>query len=668
MLAKLPNAIVIENVKPEIDAGEYPVKAIPGERIDVTADIIKDGHDYLRARILFKEVKNKEWQFKDLKLTVNDHWEGSFCIEKEFANYVYTIEAWFDPIQTWLNGARKKIASDALFDMTVDVLEIVKLLKELKRKLSTNIWKGSRKQNEKETELENFIKELSLCEQNNAKLMEIVESDEFQSFIWNNPFKKLVTRYSKELKLKSERKLASYGAWYELFPRSQSNDKKVSGNFKTCKERLPLIKDMGFDVLYLPPIHPIGVTNRKGKNNTLKAEKDDVGSPWAIGGFDKDGKKGGHKSVHPDLGTIDDFKDFVKESNKLGIEIALDFAIQCSPDHPYVEQHPEWFYKQADGSIKYAENPPKKYQDIYPPNFYCEDGINLWLELKSIVEFWVDKGVKIFRVDNPHTKPYRFWEWLIADIHKSNPEVVFLAEAFTRPKIMKFLAKAGFQQSYTYFTWRNNKADLMEYLTELTKSEMKDYYRGNFFTNTPDILHEYLQKGGEPAFKIRLFLAATLSSIYGIYSGFEFCENVPVKQGSEEYLNSEKYEIRPRDYSRRDTLIPLISKINSIRRSNLAFHLYKNLEFVEVNNPQVIGYYKYTDDYSNIVICFVSLNPYQDEEATVEIPVQRFGLSEDSKYSMKDLIKDIDYEWKGSKNYVKLNTFDPAHIFLLTKI
>ncbi len=410
--------------------------------------------------------------------------------------------------------------------------------------------------------MRNFIKEIGKYPQNNQRLIQIVDGKEFQSFIDNYPLKKLTSRYPKELPLKCERKLSSFGAWYELFPRSITDDKNKSGTFKNCIEKLSLIKNMGFDVLYLPPIHPIGKTHRKGKNNSLIPEKNDVGSPWAIGGFTQAGKKGGHKSIHPDLGTIDEFRELVNKANSYGLEIALDFAIQCSPDHPYIDEHPDWFYKQADGTIKYAENPPKKYQDIYPLDFYCEDAINLWKELKSIVEYWIHQGVKIFRVDNPHTKPFRFWEWLISEIYKNNPEVIFLSEAFTRPPIMKYLAKIGFQQSYTYFTWKNSKSELVEYFEELTQSDIKDYYRGNLFTNTPDILHEYLQKGGKSAFKIRLILAATLSSTYGIYSGFEFFENIPLKEGSEEYLNSEKYEIRPRDYTQANTLIPLISKMN----------------------------------------------------------------------------------------------------------
>jgi len=412
-----------------------------------------------------------------------------------------------------------------------------------------------------------------------------------------------------------------------------------------------------------PPIHPIGYTKRKGPNNSLVAEENAPGSPWAIGNF-----YGGHKAVHPDLGTLEDFQKFVKVANDYGIEIALDFAIQCSPDHPYVKYHPEWFYHRADGTIKSAENPPKKYEDIYPINFFCEHKEALWEELKSVVLFWIANGVKIFRVDNPHTKPLKFWHWLIKEVRSQHPEVIFLAEAFTRPKVMKYLAKIGFNQSYTYFTWRNTKWELQSYLKELTQGEMKNYFLGNFFANTPDILPEILQKGGRPAFKMRLALAATLSSTYGIYSGFELCENEVKEEGTEEYLDSEKYEYKVRDWKKEGNITDYIEKINHIRESNPALQQYKNLEFFQTSNDNILCYGKFSKDGSNAVIVVVNLDPFNAHEDMVTLPVEKFGVKDWETYQMKDLITGEKYYWKGPSNYVRLDPqVEPAHIFLLKK-
>jgi starch synthase (maltosyl-transferring) len=443
-----------------------------------------------------------------------------------------------------------------------------------------------------------------------------------------------LTVYDRELIVIADRVRARYGAWYEMFPRSQGTVAGRSGTFKDCERRLPAIQAMGFDVLYLPPIHPIGRSNRKGPNNSLEAGPDDPGSPYAIGN-----EQGGHDAVEPALGTLADFEHLTHVAHDHGMEIALDFAINCSPDHPYVTQHPDWFYHRPDGTIKYAENPPKKYQDIYPLDFYCRDWQNLWQEMKRVLLFWVDRGVKIFRVDNPHTKPVAFWEWVIHEIQTTHSDVMFLSEAFTRPKMMRALAKAGFTQSYTYFTWRNTKQELTEYLSELTQSEMKEYFRANFFTNTPDILPEILQHGGRAAFKFRLVLAATLSPAYGIYSGYELCENRALP-GTEDYLHSEKYEYKVWDWDRPGAITEYVTKINRIRRENPALHEYENLRFYAADNDQVLFYGKMTFDRMNAVLVAVNLNPFQTQNATLTIPLGELGLAPDETYQLHDLIAD----------------------------
>ncbi|MFN2526980.1 MAG: alpha-1,4-glucan--maltose-1-phosphate maltosyltransferase, partial [Actinomycetota bacterium] len=463
------------------------------------------------------------------------------------------------------------------------------------------------------------------------------------------------------LELSVDRPLARAGAWYEFFPRSIVSGRAGGhGTFRSAmKTELRRIADMGFDVVYLPPIHPIGTTARKGRNNMLEAGPDDVGVPWAIGG-----KEGGHTAVHPQLGTLKDFDNFRAEAERLGLEVALDFAIQASPDHPWVKQHPQWFHHRPDGSIKFAENPPKQYQDIYPINFDIEEPhrTELWTELKAIVDFWVDRGVKIFRVDNPHTKPFAFWEWLIGDIKAKDPEVIFLSEAFTKPVVMRALAKLGFTQSYTYFTWRNHKHEIIEYLTELTQTEMADYFRPNFFANTPDILHEYLQHGGPPAFKVRLALAAFLSPSYGIYSGFELFENAPVRPGSEEYMNSEKYELKPRDYSG-DNLMPYITRINEIRRKHPVTSELTNLYFHGVDKEHMLAFSK-TGRNQDALLVVVNLNPWHWEEATLHLNLDVFGIGHDQPFEVHDLITDTTFMCRGPDNYVRLDPFDEsAHVF-----
>ncbi|MCS6977569.1 MAG: alpha-amylase family glycosyl hydrolase, partial [Gemmatales bacterium] len=454
-----------------------------------------------------------------------------------------------------------------------------------------------------------------------------------------------------------------FAAWYEFFPRSQTPTKERSGTFRDSMRRLPDIKRMGFDVVYLPPIHPIGKTNRKGKNNSLMAGPDDPGSPWAIGSAE-----GGHTAIEPSLGTMADFDAFVAAARELDIDVALDFAVQCSPDHPWVKEHPEWFAHRPDGTIKYAENPPKKYQDIYPLNFDTPAWVSLWEALRDVLLFWIGHGVKIFRVDNPHTKPIHFWEWLISTIKRQHPDVIFLSEAFTRPRVMQTLAKVGFTQSYTYFTWRNTRKELEEYLTELTQTEMAEYFRGNLFANTPDILHAYLQTGGRPAFKVRAVLAATLSSVYGIYSGFELCENVPLRPGSEEYLDSEKYEIKPRDWDAPGNIKEHIAIINRTRQANPALHLYRNLRFHDCDNPEIICYSKATPDYGNVVIVVVNLDPHHVQEGMVQLDLKHLGLAPDQPFRVHDQFTGSVWHWRGARNYVRLDPHhEPAHLLIVQK-
>jgi starch synthase (maltosyl-transferring) len=469
-----------------------------------------------------------------------------------------------------------------------------------------------------------------------------------------------VATYPRELTVTVEREKAGFSAWYEMFPRSASPVHGQHGTFIDCEERLPYIAAMGFDVLYLPPIHPIGETGRKGKNNTLTAKADDPGTPWAIGS-----KEGGHKAINAPLGTLDDFKHLTAKAGEYNIEIALDIAFQCSPDHPYVKEHPEWFLRRPDGTIQYAENPPKKYQDIYPLNFETENWKELWEELKGIVLYWAELGVRIFRVDNPHTKPFQFWEWLLAEVKTDYPDTIFLSEAFTRPKIMYRLAKLGFTQSYTYFTWRNNKKELTEYIIELTQTPVKEFFRPNFWTNTPDILHEYLQTGGRAAFMARLVLAATLSSNYGIYGpAFELMENKPREPGSEEYLNSEKYEIKHWYIERPDSLKDFVSRINRIRRENAALQRNLNLWFNATDNEQLICYSKHTDDHGNIILVVVNLDPHATQSGTINVPLQAWGFDAGKSFKVHDLLSDKRYTWRGEWNFVEIDpNVCPAQVF-----
>jgi starch synthase (maltosyl-transferring) len=575
----------------------------------------------------------------------NDRWRG-VCTLYENAIYEYTVEAWTDTFRGWREEFAKKFEA-GVPTLTTERLEGALLL-EAAAERAYDYNDASRLR-----ELSQKIKIGDAAEVN-----AIGHSGELEVLMATYPDRAGATQYSPPPRVIVDRTIARTAAWYEFFPRSAEGRGDRGSTLRTSLPRIDDAKAMGFDVIYFPPIHPIGLTNRKGRNNSTTALPQDPGVPYAIGG-----DAGGHKDVDPALGTIEDFDWLQNEVRRRGMEIALDFAINCSPDHPYVREHPEWFYKQPDGSIKYAENPPKKYEDIYPLNFRCEDWPALWAEMKSIILFWAEHGVRIFRVDNPHTKPLPFWEYLINGVRARYPDVIFLSEAFTRPKMMKALAKAGFHQSYTYFTWRNSKQELTEYFTELTQTDMREYFRGNLFTNTPDILPFVLQDGGRPAFMIRVALAATLSSLYGIYSGFELCENEALP-GREEYLDSEKYQFKKRDWDAPGNIKDWIARLNKIRRENRALQFYDNLQFHHADNDAILFYAKMTTSRDNIILVVVNLDPHRKQSSYVDVPIDQFGPMEADIYQVHDLISGTRYTWRGRRNYVELDPeIQPAHIF-----
>ena len=616
--------VAVEAVHPEVDGGRFPIKRVVGETVAVHADVHSDGHDMIAAALLYRKQGAAEWTEVPMAVVSNDRWQASFSVD-ELGRYEYTVEGWIDRFASWRHEISKKFGAGQ--DVASELLEGAELV-------AGTPWAAT-------------IGDTSLPQ--DERVVSALES-ELQDAMAARPDRSRATRYDRVLEVIVEPVRARYGAWYEMFPRSAGTDPSRSATFEEAAERLPYVAGMGFDVLYLPPIHPIGKSFRKGPNNTLEAGADDPGSPWAIGGG-----AGGHKAVEPGLGTVDDFARFVERARQLGLEIALDLAYQASPDHPYVKEHPEWFRQRPDGTIKYAENPPKKYQDIYPINFESADWSALWSELKSVIEFWIGHGVKIFRVDNPHTKPYRFWQWALADIKRSYPDTVFLSEAFTRPKVMRYLAKSGFSQSYTYFTWRNTRAELTEYFTELTQTDVREYMRPNLFANTPDILHEYLQLGGRPAFQVRFILAATLGATYGIYSGYELAENEPVKSGSEEYLDSEKYQIRVRNFEQPQSLAELIGRVNQIRRDHPALQRDWGLRFHNTDNPQLLAYSKRSIAGDDLVFVVVNLDPKNMQHGFVQVPLAPWGLPPDSTIEVHDLLSEERYFWRGEWNYVRLD-------------
>lgn len=639
--------MVIEGLKPEIEGGRFPIKRVMGQNVVVAADIFVDGYDVISALLLHRKENDPEWAETAMEPLVNDRWRGSFVVA-EVGRYVYTILAWVDQFKSWRRDLAKKFQAGQ--EVSVELLVGARLIAEASQRAPES----------QAQQMKEWVSTLQSVQVTEQAKVQLVLSQELSGRMHEYPDRRFGTTYPKELAVMVDREKARFSAWYEMFPRSCASEPGRHGTFKDCEARLPYIAGMGFDVLYLPPIHPIGQAHRKGKNNSPVAGPDDPGTPWAIGS-----KEGGHKSVHPQLGSLEDFQSFVAQAREYGIEIALDIAFHCTPDHPYVKEHPEWFRWRPDNTVQYAENPPKKYEDIYPFEFETENWQELWEELKSIVLFWIAQGIRIFRVDNPHTKPFRFWEWLIADIKASYPDVILLSEAFTRPKVMYQLAKLGFTQSYTYFAWRNTKWELVQYFIELTQTEIREYFRPNLWPNTPDILTEYLQFGGRPAFMARLVLASTLAASYGIYGpAFELGENRPREPGSEEYLDSEKYEIKNWDIDRPDSLKDFVGRVNRIRRENPALHSDWSLRFHEVDNEQLICYSKRTEDLSNVVLMVVNLDPHYTQSGWIEFPLEELGIDPQRPYQMHDLLSDARYLWQGSRNYVELNPqIVPAHVF-----
>ena len=642
-------SVVIENLQPLIEGGRYPIKRIAGEDLAVDADIFKDGHDVVAAVLKWRVLGKRAWRETPMTFIDNDRWRG-VCTLYDEAVHEYTVEAWTDSFRSWQSEFAKKFEG-GISDLQSEALEgaaIVKVAAERARDRADA------------ARLREFSKQIANGA--NSEIYAITKSGELEVLMATYPDRSTATHYDPAPRVVVDRQGALFGAWYEFFPRSAEGRGDRGSTFRDCLPRVDDAKVMGFDVIYFPPIHPIGHTNRKGRNNSIACEPGDPGVPWAIGS-----EAGGHKAVEPSLGTLADFDWLQKEVRKRGMEIALDFAINCSPDHPYVKEHPEWFYKRPDGTIKYAENPPKKYEDIYPLNFRCENWRELWAEMKSIVLFWAEHGVRIFRVDNPHTKPVAFWEYLITGVREKYPDTIFLSEAFTRPKMMKALAKAGFNQSYTYFTWRNTKHELTEYFTELTQTEMSEYFRPNLWPNTPDILPPVLQEGGRPAFMTRVLMAATLSPLYGIYSGYELCENKALP-GREEYLDSEKYQFKERDWNAPGNIKDWIARLNKIRKENRALQLYMNLRFYHAENDAILFYGKMTPARDNIILIAVNLDPFRKQHSFVDVPIEEFGQMETDTYQVHDLLNGARYTWRGRQNYVELDPeIQPAHIFLVRR-
>ena len=638
--------VVISGVSPEVECGRFAVKRTIGEELVVEADVFADGHDELSCVLLWRPMSQKTWQAAPMSLLVNDRWRGSFAIER-LEPHLYTLRAWVDPFRTWARDLRKRV--DAGQDVDVELIvgaELVEAAAQRARRAARDellLLAGVMRNAESPDERIRAALSAQLAER-----MAEWSDDAF------------ATTYGRELRVHVERERARFSTWYEMFPRSCAAEPGRHGTFADCARLLPYISHMGFDVLYLPPIHPIGRAFRKGRNNSTTAEPGDVGSPWGIGS-----QEGGHCDVHPQLGTLADFRDLLAEAQRHGVEIALDLALQCSPDHPYVQEHPEWFRRLPDGTIRYAENPPKKYQDIYPLCFDTPDWQSLWQEIRRVVDFWVDQGVRIFRVDNPHTKPFAFWEWLIAGVQEKHADVIFLSEAFTRPKIMYRLAKLGFSQSYTYFAWRNTKWELEQYFAELTATEVREFFRPNLWPNTPDILTEYLQHGGRAAFRARLVLAALLGASYGVYGpAFELCEHRAREPGSEEYLDSEKYQLRAWDRDDPHSLRGLITRVNHIRREHRCLQSDRCLRFHPVDNPELICFSKRTDDLSEIIVVCVNLDPHHSHSGWVTLSTGELGLPEHEPYQVHDLLTEARYLWHGQRNFVELHPHGvPAHIF-----
>lgn len=643
--------VAIEHVEPEVDGGRYPIKRELGDTIVVQADLFADGHDVIRGLLRYRHEHQDEWLETPLSFSGNDRWQASFEV-RELGHYRYSIIGWVDHFATWQRDMRKRLIAQQ--DVTVDILIGTQLIEKAYGHASDT----SRRR------LKDIQAAVSRCDPRSQTQLDLLLGQDVAEVMADCVDHRLRSSYDRELLVVVDRPKARFSAWYEMFPRSTTDEGQPHGTFKDCESRLSYIAEMGFDVLYLPPIHPIGETHRKGPNNNPRGDSASVGSPWAIGA-----RSGGHKAIHSQLGSLEDFKQLLAVAREKGIEIALDLAFQCSPDHPYVKQHPEWFITRPDGTIQFAENPPKQYQDIFPLNFESDAFPELWKELRGVVQYWIDHGIRIFRVDNPHTKPFLFWKWLIGDVKAAYPETIFLAEAFTRPKVMYHLAKVGFTQSYTYFAWRNSKPELTDYFTELTKSPVREFFRPNLWTNTPDILTEHLQHGGRPVFMVRLALAATLGSNYGIYGpAFELYENRPQKPGSEEYLDSEKYEVRRWDITRPDSLKEFIGLINRIRRENPALQSDGRLQFHPIDNDYLLAYSKQSPDGSNVILVVVNLSPHHVHSGWLELDLSALGIHVNRPFQVHDLLTHAYYVWQGSRNYVQLDPHSvPVQIFAVRR-
>ena len=637
----MQNRTVIDNVNPLINNGRFPIKKVVGEYVKVSAKIFGDSHDYIRALVEYRKSGDEQWQMVEMEEKANDLWEGSFQVTEQ-GYYDYKLVAWIDHLKTWYKGFKKK--EEAGQDMGVEIQIGANLLSEKADKLD-----GEDKQ-----EIIRTIQRLDPT--NQPETVAYILSDAFADLLHTYPLRQLNTVYDPGMKVKVGRKKERFSSWYELFPRSTSPDINRAGTFKDVEALLPRIEEFGFDVLYLPPVHPIGYRNRKGRNNATNAMEGEPGSPWAIGSHE-----GGHKAILPELGNIDDYKHLLSRCKDFGMEIALDLAFQCAPDHPYIEQHPEWFVWRPDGTIAYAENPPKKYQDIVPINFESNDWKALWQELLEVTIYWCEAGVRIFRVDNPHTKPYRFWEFIIREVNQQYPDVIFLAEAFTRPAIMAELAKRGFQQSYTYFTWRNSAEEMREYMEELTTTELKDYMQPNFWPNTPDILAYEMMGANENQFVKRLLLAATLSSSYGLYGpSYELMENRGNTNGKEEYYDSEKYMTRHYDWSYRNRITETYKKINRIRKEHAALQQTNNIIFTDTNNPNLLSYVKYSDDRSSIIWTIVNFDQHNPQVGYCGVPQTLLG---ENSFQVTDLLTGDSFWWNTDANYVRLDPgYWPAHV------
>ena len=632
---RLPR-LVITGITPAVDGGRYPVKRLEGDELPIGADIFKDGHDELAAHVCVRSPGERHPWTAPLTYSFNDdRWYGTVRLDRP-GEWWFAVEAWVDRFATWRGELEKKVGAGQ--DVSTELLEGADLVRAAE----------PHARGEDHGRLAAFAAALADETGSATARVGAALSVELQGLMNAYGERWGLTASAGDYPVRVERRAAGFAAWYEFFPRSATPDPRRHGTFADATRALPRIAELGFDVVYLPPIHPIGRSHRKGPNNTIVAGPGDPGSPWAIGN-----EHGGHTAVNPELGTIEDFRRFVGAARDLGLEVALDYALQCSPDHPWVREHPQWFFIRPDGTIKYAENPPKKYEDIYPINFWSDDREALWDACRDVLRFWAKQGVRSFRVDNPHTKPYAFWEWVIAEVQREFPDAVFLSEAFTRPKRMLELAKLGFSQSYTYFTWRNEAAELEAYVTELAAPPMADVFRGNFFVNTPDILHEYLQTGGRPAFRIRLLLAATLSPLYGVYSGFELLEGIPVRKGSEEYLDSEKYQIRVRDWKSSGNLDADIALLNRIRRAEPALQRMDNVTFFPSGHPDVLCYVK--GAWGRDLVAAVTVNPREPVEVALDLPLERLGLPADTPVEVEDLLTGERQRWTGGRQTIALD-------------